>query len=54
MTRNKSMSELQMIQKYITEHIKAAIKIPNAVYRLFKDNDEDREHRIATMDTEQQ
>ena len=54
LTRNKSMSELQMIQKYITEHRKSAVKIPNAVYKLFKDNDEDREHRIATMDAEHQ
>ena len=51
---NRSMSELQMIQKHITEHRKAAVKVPNAVYQLFKDNDEDREHRIATMDVEQQ
>lgn len=51
-TKNKTMSELQMIQKSITEHRKAAVKIPNAVYRMFKDNDEDREHRIATMDAE--
>lgn len=54
LTRNRSMSELQMIQKYITEHRKSAVKIPNAIYKLFKDNDEDREHRIATMDAEQQ
>ena len=51
-TKNRTMSELQMIQKSITEHRKAAVKIPNAVYRMFKDNDEDREHRIATMDAE--
>lgn len=36
----------------LTEHRKSAVKIPNAVYRMFKDNDEDREHRIATMDAE--
>ena len=51
---NRSMSELQMIQKCITEHRKAAVKIPNAVYNIFKNNDEDREHRIVTMDVEQQ
>ena len=49
-TGNKSMSELQMIQRSITEHRKAAVIIPNIVYLLFKDNDEDREHIIATMD----
>ena len=51
---NTSMSELQMIQKRITEHRKSAVKIPNAIYKLFRNNDEDREHRIATMDVEQQ
>lgn len=51
---NRSMSELQMIQKRITEHRKAAVKIPNGVYMIFKNNDEDREHRIVTMDVEQQ
>ena len=51
---NRSMSELQMIQKHITEHRKAAVKIPNAVYKIFKENDEDQEHRIVTMDVEQQ
>ena len=32
---NRSMSELQMVQKHITEHRKAAVKIPNAVYKIF-------------------
>lgn len=48
---NKSMSELQIIQKSITEHRKAALKIPNVVYLLFKNNDEDKEHMIAIMDS---
>ena len=51
--RNKAMSELQMIQKIITENRKSALKIPNIVYRMFKDNDEDLEHKIETMDAEQ-
>lgn len=47
---NKSMDELQGLQKNITEHRKLALKIPNCFYKIFKNNDEDRQHRIASMD----
>lgn len=47
---NKSMDELQVLQKNITEHRKLALKIPNCFYKIFKNNDEDRQHRIASMD----
>lgn len=50
LANNHSMYDLQIIQKGITEHRKSAVKIPDVVYRIFKDNDEDREHKIAMMD----
>lgn len=41
---------MQMSQKNITEHRKSALKIPNCFYKIFKNNDEDCQHRIASMD----
>lgn len=46
----KTMEDLLYIQKYITEHRKNAIKIPNFFYGFFKDNDEDQAHRLASLD----
>lgn len=46
----KSMEDLQDIQKLIFEHRKNCFAIPNFFYKLFKDNDEDRAHRTASMD----
>ena len=45
-----TMSDLQLIQKSITDHRKAALKIPNCFYYLFRNNNEDRERRIAQME----
>lgn len=39
-----------LIKKNITEHRKSALKIPNCFYKIFKNNDEDCQHRIASMD----
>ena len=41
----KSMEELQEIQKSITDHRMSCTKIPSIIYRIFKDNDEDQEHK---------
>lgn len=41
---------MQMSQKNITEHRKSVLKIPNCFYKIFKNNDEDCQHRIASMD----
>lgn len=45
----KSMEDLQDIQKLIYEHRKGCLTIPNFFYGYFKDNDEDRAHRMANM-----
>ena len=45
------MIDLQIIQQGIFEHRKNSVKVPNLIYNLFKDNDEDREHRIIQIDT---
>ena len=45
----KSMEDLQDIQKLIYEHRKGCYTIPNRFYNLFKNNDEDRAHRMASM-----
>ena len=44
---DKDMNELQYIQKTITDHRKSAIKIPDFIYKLFQNNDEDRARRIV-------
>ena len=51
-TNTRTMGQLQMIQKSIDVHRKNAVKIPNLLYKVYKDNDEDSEHRIATIDAE--
>ena len=40
-----SMEDLQDIQKKIFDHRKGCYTIPNCVYNIFKDNDEDNAHR---------
>lgn len=45
----KNMEELQSIQKCITDHRKACVKIPSFIYKVFKENDEDQEHRRADL-----
>lgn len=45
----KTMNDLQDIQRMIFEHRKGCYAIPDYVYRLFKDNDEDKAHREASM-----
>lgn len=46
---DKDMEALQLIQKSIFEHRKNAIKVPDGIYKLFKDNDEDKERRIVQL-----
>lgn len=43
------MNELQEIQQMIFEHRKNCQAIPNIVYKLFKNNDEDKARQIASM-----
>ena len=49
----KKMSDLQRIEKLITDHRKCAIKIPDFFYDMFKRIDEDREHRIVKKEHDQ-
>lgn len=44
----KNMDDLQDIQKCIYEHRKSCFTIPNFFYKFFKDNDEDKAHRVAS------
>ena len=46
----KQMDDLQVIEKDLTEHRKSAVKIPDLIYNCFKDNDEDKEHRIVELE----
>lgn len=46
----KSMVELQEIQSKIYMHRKSCYAIPNKIYEIFKDNDEDVAHQTARMD----
>lgn len=45
----KTMDDLQNIQRMIFEHRKGCYAIPDFIYKLFKDNDEDKAHREACM-----
>lgn len=45
----KSMEDLQDIQKLIYEHRKGCLTIPNYFYGFFKENDEDRAHRMVNV-----
>lgn len=47
--KNKTMDDLQDIQRMIFEHRKGCYPIPDFIYKLFKDNDEDKAHREACM-----
>ncbi|MCR5226123.1 MAG: hypothetical protein K6E27_02770 [Eubacterium sp.] len=48
----KSMEDLQDIQKCIFDHRTKSYIIPDFFYKLFKDSDEDRMSRIASMNRE--
>lgn len=45
----KTMEDLQDIQKVIFQHRKGCYAIPECIYNMFKDNDEDRAYREARM-----
>lgn len=47
---SKTMDELQDIQKMIFEHRKECYAIPNVIYQIFKDNDEDAARRVVSID----
>lgn len=47
--KDKTMDGLQDIQRMIFEHRKGCYPIPDFIYKLFKDNDEDKAHRGACM-----
>lgn len=47
--KDKTMDDLQDIQRMIFEHRKGCYPIPDFIYKLFKDNDEDKAHREASM-----
>lgn len=46
----KTMDELQDIQKMIFEHRKECYAIPNIIYQMFKDNDEDAARRVVSIE----
>lgn len=48
----KTMEELQDIQKQIFDHRTKCYVIPDFFYKHYKDEDEDRMHRIASMNRE--
>ena len=45
----KTMDDLQDIQKVIFQHRKGCYAIPECIYNICKDNDEDRAYRAARM-----
>lgn len=45
----KTMEDLQDIQKLIFQHRKGCYAIPEFIYKMFKDNDEDMVHRVLKM-----
>lgn len=49
----RSMEDLQSIEKRITDHRKKTVKIPNYIYKIFKNNDEDNMLLIASFDARQ-
>ena len=46
----KTIDELQDIQKMIFEHRKECYVIPNFIYQIFKDNDEDTARRVISIE----
>ncbi|MBQ9100966.1 MAG: hypothetical protein IJY54_06275 [Paludibacteraceae bacterium] len=48
----KAMEELQDIQRMIFEHRKECYAIPNCIYQMFKDNDEDMARRVVLIENE--
>lgn len=49
-THSWTMEELQDIQRLVYEHRKKCFTIPNIFYAMFRENDEDKAHRAASMD----
>ena len=47
--KSKTMDDLQDIQRMIYDHRKGCYAIPDCVYKFFKNNDEDKAHREASM-----
>lgn len=45
----QTMENLQDIQKEIFQHRKGCYTIPECIYNIFKDNDEDKAYREARM-----
>lgn len=43
----KTMKDLQDIQKVIFQHRKGCYTVPECIYNIFKDNDEDKAYREA-------
>ncbi len=48
----KTIDALQDIQKMIFEHRKECYTIPNFIYQMFKDNDEDAARRVVSIEKE--
>jgi len=48
-TEIKTMEDLAFIQKDIFENRKVVTKIPDWFYKIFKNNDEDRERRTLEL-----
>lgn len=48
-TEIKTMEDLAFIQKDIFENRKVVTKIPDWFYKIFKNNDEDRERRALEL-----
>lgn len=46
------MYDLQIIQNMIYEHRKTCLKIPDWFYNLFKDKDQERAKRMASLNLE--
>lgn len=52
MQDNPNMYDLQIIQNMIYEHRKTCLKIPDWFYNLFKDKDQERAKRMASLNLE--
>ena len=46
---DKNIEDLKEIQRDIFEHRKNCYTIPNWLYKFFKNNEEDKQHRLANM-----
>ena len=52
MLGNPNMYDLQMIQNMIYEHRKTCLKIPDWFYNLFKDKDQEKAKRRASLNVD--